>query len=77
MKMDVHKTLSCFYTTKKIYHESTRSFASILKSFSSGAEAYTSLPQRCTFGHLLQLFLNWRLSVFIIVNFIQMSLKWT
>jgi len=25
MQMDVHKTLSCFYTTKKIPHESTRS----------------------------------------------------
>jgi len=25
MQMDVHTTLSCFYTTKKISHESTRS----------------------------------------------------
>jgi len=25
MEMDVHKTLYCFYTTKKMPHESTRS----------------------------------------------------
>ena len=52
-------------------------FASILKSFSSGAVGYTSLPQRCTFSHLLQRLLNWRKNVVIIVNSTQMSLKWT
>jgi len=47
------------------------------RSFSSGAVGYTSLPQRCTFGHLLQLLLNWSIHVVIIVNSTQMSLKWT
>ena len=37
MQMDVHSTLCCFHTTKKMPYESTRSIASILKSFSSGA----------------------------------------
>jgi len=45
MQMDVYKTLSCFYTTKKILHESTRFIRIYLKSFSSGAVGYTSLPQ--------------------------------
>ena len=54
-------------------------FVPILKYFSSGAVGYTSLPERCTFSHLLQLLLNWSINVvdFIIVNFKQMSLKWT
>jgi len=75
MKMDVHKTLYCFYTTTKIYHESKRSFAYVLKSFSSGVVGYTSLPQRCTLGQLLQLLLNWRINVVIIVNYQKLRLR--
>jgi len=38
---------------------------------------YTTLPQWCTFCHLLQLLLNWRINVVIIVDSKQISLKWT
>jgi len=51
--------------------------ASVLESFSSGAVGLTSLPQRCTFCHLLQLLLNWRINVVITVNPTQISVKWT
>jgi len=80
-------TLQCKWTFKKRFPVSTPQrrftmkartpFASILEYFSSGAVGYTSLPQRCIFGHLLQLLLNWRINVVIIVNSTQMSLKWT
>ena len=33
MQTDVHKTLYCFYTTKKMPHESTRSISIYLKIF--------------------------------------------
>ena len=48
-------------------------FASILKSFSSGAVGYTNLPQRCTFCHLLQLSLIWGINVVIIANSTQLN----
>jgi len=80
-------TLQCKWTFKKRFTVSTprrkfpmqarAPFASILKSLSSGAVGYTSLPQRCTFCHLIQLLLNWRINVVVIVNSTQMSLKWT
>jgi len=38
MQMNVYKTLYCFYTTKKMPHETRAPLASILKSFSSGPE---------------------------------------
>ena len=62
---------------RKVPMKARAPFASVLKSFSSGAVGYTSLPQRCTFSHLLQRLLNWRKNVVIIVNSTQMSLKWT
>jgi len=37
MQMDVHKTLYCFYTTRKCPVKPRASFASILKPFSSEA----------------------------------------
>jgi len=38
-------------------------------------ELCTNLPQRCTFYHPLQILLNWRINVIIIVNYTQVSLK--
>jgi len=37
MQMNVLKTLYCFYTTRKMPHESTRSICIYLKSFSGGS----------------------------------------
>jgi len=37
MQTDVHKTLYCFYTTRKCPMKARAPFASNLKSFSSGA----------------------------------------
>ena len=37
MQIDVHETLYCFHTTKKMPMKARAPFASILKSFSSGA----------------------------------------
>jgi len=81
------RTLQCKWTFTKRFRVSTPQrkfpmkarapFASILKSFSSRVVGYTSFPQRCTFSHLLQRLLNWRINVVIIVNSTQMSLKWT
>ena len=48
-----------------------------LNLFPNVAVGYTKLPQRCTFCHLLQLLLNWRINAVIIVNSTQMSLKWS
>ena len=79
MQVDVHKKLSCFYTTKKIPHENTRSiriYFEIFLKWSYRLLGYTSLPHRCTFSHLLHL-LNWRTKVVIIANSTQMSLQWT
>jgi len=39
-------------------------------------ELYTSLPQRCTFYHSLQILMNWRINAVIMVNSTQVSLKW-
>jgi len=77
MQMDVHKTLYCFYITKRFPMKARAPFASILKSFWSGALGYTNLTKRCTFCHLLQLLLNWRIKVVATVNSTHVSLKWT
>jgi len=79
-------TLQCKWTFTKSFPVSTAQrkspmkacvpFASVLKSLSSGAVGCTSLPQRCTFGRLLQLLLNWSINVVIIVNSTQI-LTWT
>ena len=68
-------TLQCKWTFTKRFSVSTPQrkfpvkprapFASILTAFSSGAVGYTSLPQTCTFYHLLQLLLNWHINVVI------------
>ena len=59
MQMDVHKTLYCFYTTKKMPHESTRSIRIYFQFWNIfQVKLYTSLPQECTFCHPLQCLLN-------------------
>jgi len=75
--MDIHKTLSCFYTTKKIPHEGMRSICIYLKSFSSKAAGRLyEFATKVYFQSSVAL-LNWRINVVIIVNATQMSLKWT
>jgi len=80
-------TLQCKWTFTKHFTVSTPQrkfpmkarapFASILKSFWSGALGYTNLTKRCAFCHLLKFLLNWRIKVVTIVNSTQMSHKWT
>ena len=74
MQTDVYKTLYCFYTTKKMPHESTLSIRIYFEFFSRGAVAYrpTNFSQRCTFCRPLHILLNWRI-------FTQLGLKrtWT
>jgi len=75
-KWTLTKRFTVSRSQRKFPMKARAPFASILKSFSSGAVGYTGLPQKCTFCHLLQLLLNWRINVVTIVNSTQMSLKW-
>ena len=77
MQMDVTKRFAVTTPQRKFPMKARAPFASILKSFSSVSVGYTSLPRKCTFCHLLQPLLNWRINVVINVNSTQMSLKWT
>ena len=79
MQMDVYKKLYCFYTTKKMPHESTRSVRICFEIFFKWSCSLYEFARKVepTFWHPLQLLLNWRINVVIIVNAIQLSLKWT
>jgi len=75
--MDVHKALSCFYTTKKIPHESTRSIRIYFEIFFKWSCRLYEFATKVYLHSSIQRLLNWRINVVIIVNSMQMSLKWT
>jgi len=77
MKMDVHKTLSCFYTTKKIPHESTCSICIYFESFFKWSCRLYEFATKVYFLSSVTTFveLAHKRRYQIIVNSTQMSLK--
>jgi len=76
MQMDVYKTHSCFYTTKKIPHESTYSIRSYFETFFKWSCRLDKFVTKVHFPSSVATLLNWRVNVVIIVNSTQMSLQW-
>jgi len=66
MQMDVHKTLCCFYTTKKMPHESTHSICIYFEIFFKWS--CIRVCRKCTSCYLLQRLLNWCINLVIIAN---------
>jgi len=69
MQTDVHKTLYCFYTTKKMPHESMRSIRIYFEIFFKWSDIGLRICRKGV-HRPLQIFLNWPI-------FIQVSLKWS
>jgi len=77
VQMDVHKTLSCFFTTKKISHESTHSIRIYFEIFFKWSCRLYEFATKVYFQSFLKRLLNWHTIVVIIVNSTQIGLKWT
>jgi len=75
--MDVYKTLYCFYTTKKIPHESKRSVRIYFEIFFKWNGRLYEFATKVYFLSSVITLLNCRINVVYIVNFTQLSLKWT